>query len=108
MNRTELLDSLYTTRRELLRLIMASAQTHVDPAKLVALVQKRDAVTWTINALIDAEVQASVGDIATALTGIEAAAKALHGLDDIVGDIDKAIGYAKDAVDAATSVIQAI
>lgn len=108
MNRTELLDGLYSARSELLRLIMASARVQVEPDKLRQLVQRRDAITATINALIDAEVLASVGDIDTACKQIEAASSQLHDLSNIADDIDKAIGYGAEVLNAATSVLTAL
>lgn len=108
MNRTELLDGLYSARSELMRLIMASGPQQIDPAKLRQLVQRRDGITWTINAIIDAELLSAVGDIDSVCQTIQTAAQELHHLTDIANDIDKALSYGKDVLDAATGLLKAV
>lgn len=107
MNRTELIGSMYAARSELLRVIIASAQATVDPDKLHELVRSRDAFTWTINALIDAELLASVGSIDDTCKKVDQATSSLRKLTDIANDIDKAIGYGKAALDAVTGLLRA-
>jgi hypothetical protein len=99
---------MYSARSELLRLIMASGRVHVDEDKLRQLVQRRDAITWTINALIDGELLASVADMDKVCERVVATTKQLRALTDIANDIDKAISYGKDVLDAATSALKAV
>lgn len=108
MNHIELLDGLYRTRAELLRLLIACAKESVDPAKLQELVHARESITWTINSLLDGRLLSSVGHIEDACKEIDDAAKQLKELTDVANDIDKAVGYAKTALGTATSVVAAL
>ena len=104
MNRTELLDGLYAVRRDLLRKIMSTGTAQIDPAQLRTLVTQRDQITWTINALIDAELQASVS-IDDACKEIEDSVQQLDHLGNVAADIDKTISITKTVLDVAGKVI---
>jgi hypothetical protein len=103
MNRTELLDGLYATRRELLRLAIGTS----DPAERQKLVERRDEITWLINSLIDAEQLASMADLETACAQIDSSVTELQHLTGIAKDIDSAITITKKTIDIAGSVIAA-
>jgi hypothetical protein len=107
MNRTELLDGLYQTRSELLRLIIGSAREHIDPDKLHGLIQQREAITWVINAVIDSEALAAVGNIDEQCKKIAEANDELRRLIKVVDHVDKAIEYSKQVLDVATAIVVA-
>jgi hypothetical protein len=106
MNRTELLDSLYSTRRELLRLIVATGQQTIDGEKMKELVSRRDQITWTINAIIDGELLASMAGLDAAVGQIEQSSLALQKLAATEQSIDNAIKIATSVVNAASSVVK--
>jgi hypothetical protein len=105
MNRTELLDGLYAVRRDLLHKIMSTGSTEIDPERLKTLVTRRDQITWTINALIDAELLVSASAIDDACKQIEAAAHELAHLTHLAADIDKAISIASTVLEIAGKLI---
>jgi CHASE3 domain sensor protein len=107
MNRTELLDGLYATRRELLRLLVATGATTADEVQLHLLVQRRDQITWTINALIDGELGATMAELDKAYQVVEGSTKQLKGLTAVAKDIDIAIGIAAHVLDVATAIVRA-
>ena len=57
---------------------------------------------------IDGELLASVADIDKVCERVVATTKQLRALTDIANDIDKAISYGKDVLDAATSALKAV
>jgi len=103
MNRTELLDGLYATRRELLRLAIGTS----DPAARQQLVERRDEITWLINSLIDAEQLASMTGLDAACAEIDSSVRELQHLTAVAKDIDSAITITKKTLDIAGSVIAA-
>lgn len=108
MNRTELLDGLYATRRELLRILVATGSQTMDGDQVKRLVEKRDQITWTINAIIDGELLASMADVDKACEAVDASTKELKHLTAIAKDIDTAINVAKKVVDVAAGAISGI
>ena len=105
MNRIEVLDGLYAVRRALLHTIMLTGSADVDQEHLRTLVAMRDQITWTINALIDAELMASVSSIDDACKQIDASVTELGQLSNVAADIDKAITITKTVLDVAGKLI---
>ena len=103
----DLLDSLYASRRELTRLIIATGSQNISPDLMQGLVQQRDLITWTINRVLAADLAASVADVAQVAAAIDASTDKLKSLSAIAADIETAIGVVNDVLGAADSLLAA-
>jgi len=107
MNRDELLDQLYATRRRLTVLIAKTAVENVDPDALHSLVVQRDRIVWLINQFILADISASMADTEAALQRLGAAADELSQLRSSADDLAKAIDVTKTIVSIASGLLGA-
>jgi hypothetical protein len=108
VNTVELLDSLYGARDEVTRLIASSSPGQPnapDLATVQALIQKRDQITWTIETLIAADLDAPMADYEKACQQIDDATSKLKALQSAANDVKTAIGIISQVVSTASSIV---
>jgi len=101
----DLLDGLYAARRELTRIIVATASQTVPPESLQQLLQQRDHIVWTINRILVADLTSSLADLDKAISGVEDGTKQLKDLTSTAADVTKAINIVSQIVGAAAGLL---
>ena len=101
----DVLDSLYAAKRELTRVIVATASQTLPPDALQQLLQQRDQVVWTINRFLVANLTSSLAQINQACASIDDSTKRLKDLASTADDVAKAINIASQVIGAATGLL---
>jgi hypothetical protein len=101
----EVLDGLYAARRELTRIIVATATQTVPGDALQQLLQQRDHIVWTINRILVSDLTSSLADIVKLSEAIEDSTKQLKALTSTAEDVAKAINIASQVLGAAAGLV---
>ncbi len=101
----DLLDGLYASRRELTRIIVATASQKVPEDSLEQLLQQRDHIVWTINRILLSQLTASLADIHGATESIGHSTDELAKLASTAKDVSKAINIAGQILSAAGGLL---
>lgn len=107
MEKNDLLERLFATRRDLTRLIVDLAPANDDErASLDALVEARDRVNATLRAVTDAEFRAVASpELLAATTALGAAASELGRLEKAIASVNRAVALADQVADLAIKAL---
>jgi hypothetical protein len=105
VNHIELLDRLFAARRELSRIIVATANAQVSPGSVQDLLTVRDQLNVQIQTVILGDLSAATADLQTACDKIDAATAKLEKVTEVAQQIDKAVKLAQQIIDAAGVVL---
>ena len=100
----DLLDALYAARRELTRIIVATAVENVSTDSLQELLQQRDHIIWVINRILVSDLTSSLADVTKACGAIEDSTTQLKTLTSTAADVAKAISIANQVLGAAAGL----
>jgi len=106
--RDKLLDSLYAARKQLNRLIIATAPEPDEVDELEVLLEKQNKLVWEINRLVQSELVASAAGLAKASAAIDQSTKKLRALTAKVHNIAKAIATADKVIAIVAAVVTKI
>ena len=109
MNTVELLDDLYGARDVITQLVIDASPgqgaNSPDQSTLQSLLQKRDQITWTIEQIIGADLDATMADYEKACQQIESATAELKTLKTTADGIKTGIDLASQIVTAAGAIL---
>ncbi len=107
MEKTDILDPLFASRRDLTRLIVdLTPASDEERDALDRLVEARDRVNATIRAVIDAQFRAVASpELVAATTALGAASKDLARLEKVISSVNKAIEIAGKVAELAGKAV---
>ena len=104
MTRDDLLAGLYRARRELTRLVIATAP-HADEQDLLELLlDERDLLVWQINRIDLSELTASVAQMTAACAVVDHATDQLKSLTSTIANVNKALALSAEIIGVAGGI----